>query len=348
MSKFNFEFALPIEKAEREDGWYLTAVAAGPDVDAQRERLAPQVLEGFVRQIQTNPVPFLNWHNQNDALAEMGEVTKAWLNPDFKMGVEVKLDQDHHGAQTLWRKLDQGKQFGMSVAGKVHDFKDEYEKSAGRVRTYYDVTLEEISLTTKPIYTPSFGTVLRKAADTSLNEGDMSKETNDTPKSAETEVTVTESVKEEVVETPASSEQVSEPETPAAEEQAVEKAASKRTNEDARKLKKLVSMHREMSSLIAELVLSGGDDDATDAASTSEPVVAQKAEETQPVDTTLLKSEIAELRAIIDDLKERTPAGERPAVLIKKSDEEELYKALSEMTPSDKLRFALAVKTNGK
>ena len=355
MSKFDFKIAMPLEKAEREDGWFITAIAAGPEVDLQHERLAPSALEGIVSQIAQNPVPFLNWHNKNDALAEMGEVTKAWLTPEFHMGVEVQLDQDDFRAQKLWKKLGTvnprtGKpyEYGLSVGGNG-DYKDEYEKS-GRVRTYYDVQLDEISLTTKPIYTPSLGTVLRKAIDESLNEGDMSKKT-DTPESTETKVEVTEkSVTEEVVETPASDENVSEPETTVVEEKVVEKAASARTKEDARKLKRLVGMHREMSSLIAELVLSADDDDATDTASTSAPVVAQKAEETKPVqdDTVILKSEIAELRAIIDELKDRTPAGERPGVLLKKSDEEELNELLKSMSTSDRLRFALAASHNGK
>lgn len=357
-----FEFAVPFGKAERDGEWYLTALATGTEVDKQNERMAPEAIVGLATQIERDNIPFLNWHNANDALAEMGEVTKAWLSEDFHMGVEIRLDQEDNRAQRLWNRLDRvnprtGKpyEYGLSIGGSVNNFKDEYEKSIGRnVRTYYDVQLEEISLTTKPIYTPSLGTVFRKAAD-AVNEGDKTSMSDVTPKVEVTTTLTDESVKTANESLP-SDQQVSEPETTVVEvkqvEVDVEKAASARTKEDAHKLKRLVGMHREMSTLIAELVLSADDDETKTPNSNSTPseIVAVKAEETKPADDRLEKalSEIDELKGQVNQLRESTPAGGGPGLLVRKSDEEELAEMLKSMTPTDKLRFALRAKYEGK
>jgi phage head maturation protease len=346
-TKFDFDLQMPFEKATTEDGrWILKGVAAGTGIDLQNERLAPELVSKFAEQISKAPVPFLNWHNENDALAEMGEVTKAWVTPNFDLGVEVELDQDDYRAQKLWRKLDQGKQFGMSVAGKVHEYKDEYEKSAGRVRTYYDATLKEVSLTTKPIYTPSFGTVLKKAAD-AASEGDMS--TNvETPNATET--VVEEKRVEQTVVAPASEPQVSEPETPAVEEKVVEKAMPTTDKARAKTIKQIVGMHRDMSRLIAELVLSEEDGTASADSVVTEAVVTTKSETTAEGEDQLQKAvdEITRLSAEIGELKARIPATPAPEVLVKKSDEEEAAELFKSLSTSDRLRLALAVTHNGK
>lgn len=354
MSKFNFDLSMPLEKATNDEGrWILKGVAAGTGIDLQNERLAPELVEKFAAQIKQQSVPFLNWHNKNDALAEMGEVVKAWVTPNFDLGVEVELDQEDYRAQKLWKKLDtinprtgENYQYGMSVYGKVHDYKDEYEKSAGRVRTFYDATLEEVSLTTKPIYTPSFGTVLKKAAD-AAHEGDMS-EKSETPNS--TEKVVVEEIKvETVVETPASDQHVSEPETPADGEKVVEKAMSTKTKTDAKKIRQLVDMHRQMSTLIAELVLSDDETASADSVAT-EAVVAVKSEMTADSGDVLQKAvdEITRLTAEVGELKARIPATPEPEVLVKKSDQDEAAELFKSLSTSDRLRLALAVSHNGK
>jgi hypothetical protein len=110
-------------------------------------------------------------------------------------------------------------------------------------------------------------------------------------------------------------------------------------------------MHRDMSRLIAELVLSDEDTANTDSTESSETVVeAVKAEEPAVSDERLEKaeSEISELRAVIEELKNKTPSGGVPDVLVRKSDEEDLNDVLKSMSTAERLRFALAVHTNGK
>lgn len=351
MSKFDFKLALPFGKAERDGEWYLTALASGPETDSQNERMAPSALQGIVRQVEREAVPFLNWHNKNDALGEMGDVAKAWLTEDFHMGVEIRLDQDDSNAQKLWKKLDTvnprtGKpyEFGLSVAGKG-DYKDEYEKSQ-RVRTYYDVELEEISLTTKPIYTPSLGTVLRKAADESSVDGDKSME-KDTP---DTTPVVEEKEVEKAPEAPASAPEVTEPVTPAVEEKEVEKAVSADTKARAKTIKEVVGLHRQMSTLIAELVLSEGESETAtvDSAPTVEGAPVKSEETADSAAIQKAADEIARLTAEVNELKDRIPATEVPEVQIKKSDTDEAREQFAALSTYDQLRLALAVKTGGK
>lgn len=349
MSKFDFNLTIPFEKAEREDGWYITALAAGPEVDLQHERLAPSALEGIVRQIEQEPVPFLNWHNKNDALAEMGEVQKAWLTPDFHMGVEIKLDQDDYRAQKLWKKLDQGKQFGLSVSGSG-DYKNEIEKSQ-RVRTYYQVQLDEISLTTKPIYTPSFGTVLRKAADESPEEGDTTSMSEETPIAEETIVeatsTSTQTTEVEKPETPAAPEaQSSEPETESASsgEAVVEKAVSPKTV-TAQRLKKLLQANREMNDLLAEFIAGGSTavDESTDSDTSEEVTEISKSAQTETQSGELEKAlnEITRLRDEFIEFKASVPVTPVPPVLTK-AEETNILDEVSKASPRERLRFGLA------
>jgi len=56
MSK-DFALTIPFEKSEREDGWYITGIAAGIDVDLQGERLSPLLLIGLFN-ILTRMAPF--------------------------------------------------------------------------------------------------------------------------------------------------------------------------------------------------------------------------------------------------------------------------------------------------
>lgn len=193
--KVQFEYTFPIEKSEeRPDGVYITGLATGPEIDEEGERIAPEAIAKFARQIEEManfglPLTYRDAHIKDGVLTELGEVTKAWLTPEFHLGVEVRLDvEDNPAALSLWKKIQKGKQYGMSVAGEVHDFADEFVSDVGRiVRTYKDVVLTEISNTTRPAWTPSFGTVLSKAikdAESSDAAGDstrMDKEKQDRP-----------------------------------------------------------------------------------------------------------------------------------------------------------------------
>jgi hypothetical protein len=101
-----------------------------------------------------------------------------------------------------------------------------------------------------------------------------------------------------------------------------------------------------MASLIAELVLSeeGLSVDADSAAPSTPSAATVKAEETQPEGEDRLAkaaSEIAELRAVIEELKDRIPATERPDVLVKKAEMDELREEIDSMDSRQRLAFGL-------
>lgn len=172
-----FRYTFPIAKAEqRTDGFFLVGEASGPEIDATDERMAPEAITRFAAQIEQmahagNPLQYRDAHALDGVMRDLGVLTRAWIDERFHLGVEVKLDEDSPAAMYLFRQVLKGKQFGMSVAGAVMDYEDEFVAEVGRhIRTYKDVLLNEISNTTRPAWTPSLGTVLSKAIDEAAAE----------------------------------------------------------------------------------------------------------------------------------------------------------------------------------
>lgn len=177
---YNWRITFPIEKADTRDGVpYLTGLASGPEIDAQDERMDKALIYKFADQINeqgislTDALIYRDAHAPDGVMRDLGWVQKAWVNTENRLAVEVRLDwnfetnKGNPAAKWLYEQIvERKKQYGMSVAGKVIDFVDEFIESVGKtVRTYKDVVLTEISNTTRPAWTPSFGTVLAKAID---------------------------------------------------------------------------------------------------------------------------------------------------------------------------------------
>ncbi len=355
-----FTITIPLEKAESSDGgWRITGVAAGPEVDLESERLTNECIEGFARQINTASIPFLDWHRDDTILSEMGEVTKAWLDPQFHMGVEVKLDEDHPAAQLMWKKLDKGKQYGMSVRGTALDYEDEYEKSENgqkRVRAFKNVLLSEISATTRPIYTPSFGTVLRKAID-AANEAKLV-DTGDKTSMEETPVV------EETVVTTTSTQPADSGESLPNALPSVDEASSAPENvvespEQEPAVAKAVVVEPvltdDLMTRISELIDSklAAFSPAAQAATQPESVETAKSSTLTAEDYFVrleksLDERDARIVAELESIKERVPSIETPSVLIRKSETEEaneMWDDIRKNDPRAALRIGLAVLT---
>ncbi len=168
MKSAAFKYTFPISKAEkRDDGYYITGYASGPEVDLEGERMAPEAIERFSTQINSSGVEKLTYrdaHADDGVMRDLGDITKAWVEENFHLGIEVKLDMDNPAASFLFKQVSKGKQYGMSVAGRVLDYADDVLEGSGTVvRTYKNVVLDEISNTTRPAWYPSFGSVLSKS-----------------------------------------------------------------------------------------------------------------------------------------------------------------------------------------
>jgi len=354
MSQFDLE--VPIQKSDRSEGWFITGIAAGSEVDLEGMSAHSVALQRMVDQINATHLPFYDWHNRNSSAAEMGEVIKAWKTENDQVGVEIELDQDHPTAQWLWKKLDQGKQFGLSIKGKTNNIKRELDAAGRSVAKYYDAFLEELSLTTKPIFTPSFGTVLKKAIDEELAEsvekGDKASMGEETPNAgvenqpadsgaAESATTKEETTSTETTTTTESSEPENETVDSAVE---VEKAVSADTKRESNKLSKLVKFHAEMGALIKDLGLDGDSSEETSLASTAAEQVEVSKSQSSETEVLLRKAldEITALRADNEKLREQLPSVAVPPTLIQKSEMEQIAQAMAAMPTSDRLRFALA------
>jgi HAMP domain-containing protein len=337
----DFRLTIPLQKSERTDGWYITGIAAGTEPDLEGDVLTDNCIKSFADQINTQPVPFRNWHNVNSITSDMGTVEKAWIENGSQLGVEVRLDEDNPDAQYLWKKLAQGKQYGMSVEGGIqkYEYDTARKSSIGRQGRNIDgVVLREISATTRPVYTPSFGTVLRKAIDEaeeakSVAQGDTS--------AMDPLVQTGESVE---AQTPAQA-AAAPASAPEAETPAVEKAVNADTARDAKKLAKVFTLARELNTLVAELTPDAQVETQPAVSDTPAEVAKSESGTTSELET-LVKSfneTTAALRAEIESLKERIPAVPVPGVLTK-SEQEEQAEAVETLrqNPQLALRAALA------
>lgn len=247
--KAQFRYTFPIEKAEqRDDGMYIVGQATGPEIDNEGERMAPEAIVRFSQQIEEMaaadmPLVYRDAHMKDGVLMDLGVVTKAWMTPEWHLGVEVRLDEDNPAAVSLFKQIRKGKQFGMSVAGTVMSFVDEFVAEVGHiVRTYKDVVLREISNTTRPAWTPSLGSVLSKAikdaasAESLAGTGDnlrMDEELQSAQETTEPAAEKSDELTDEVEETTEKAED--EENTTEAEAEKSDEAEEEETVEDAEK-----------------------------------------------------------------------------------------------------------------
>lgn len=311
-------------KSADEDDWVIMGIAAGPTPDSVGERISIEAAEAISAQINRMPLPLHDWHARNTILGlPIGEVYKAWVTSDGEVGIEARLDKTHTTAQMLRQKLAEGKQFGLSIGGKVLAYKDEFEKSFGKkVRTFTNLILDEISVTTKPFYQPSFGTVISKAIDeaesASVDEGDNSLDnTAETPQAAETQEQTPEVVQEPT-------------DTAAAPE--VEKSLDAIIN----------ALVERIDSRIEEKLAQINLNNAP--AADSQPVDASESTEkaeSQPNPEVVVVKALEEVLRRLERIEERTPDLPGPGVLTQKSELEQMFDTVNSMSPSDRLRFGL-------
>lgn len=149
----NFPFRFWIQKAEASnDGGKMVVegVASTPNVDHDKERMAPEALKAMANIINTTGVPLRVEHSQNDN-AVIGNVNKAWIDERNQLWIKATLDEAHPAAGILYKGLKDGVKMGLSVGGYVRRATQEMVEGVGKmVNTFYDVLLDEVSVTQKP------------------------------------------------------------------------------------------------------------------------------------------------------------------------------------------------------
>lgn len=331
----NFKYTVPITKSEAdEDGLYIVGEATGPEPDAQGEAIHPDAIKSFREQIvaayeKGEPIPYVDEHDKSvsgrGVLRHLGDLVDGEITADNHLRVKVKLNEDNPAATFLYRQIQAGKKFGMSISGDVLSYADELNKAIGRkMRVFKSVILTHVANTTRPVWTPSLGTVLNRAVEKALADEGNGEE-------METEETVVESTKveeTETVETPATT---TETETKVEETKVEETESTEETP-------------NEMTALGAKLdALLTGFQTLVEAIKTKELVTANKAEADETPEPEINKAEddrIARLEAELAELKE-TSVTQRPPVL-NKAERVEFDDALKALSPSERMRVALA------
>ena len=143
--------------------------------------MRPEAIAGFARQIVEraetgNPIPYLDHHSKVGILRQLGEVMEGSVDSNFHLHIGVRLDDDNPASDYLFRSIQRGKQYGMSVSGGGVGYEIVKESNGDRTVEYTDVQLSEISNTTSPSWVPSFGTVLTRSLD-----GDATMPVDQTP-----------------------------------------------------------------------------------------------------------------------------------------------------------------------
>jgi phage head maturation protease len=384
-----FKYTFPIAKAEeRADGFYVVGYASGPEVDTEEERMAPEAIARFAEQINASDpdfrLPYRDAHAPDGVLRDLGDITKAWVNEHFHLGIEVKLNMDNPAAAFLFKQLKKGKQYGMSVAGHVVDYAMEYADEVGKaVLTYKDVVLDEISNTTRPAWYPSFGTVLAKSIkdassgdatgetavkvgpngelldetveDATKSEADESAE-DTTEKAADEAADSTDETTEKAAESEATEDETEKSDE--SEDADVEKAGRKLSGATSAKLLGLYNAFTDELKGLGVIAPEATEEETSEkSASAAEEDTTEKAEEDESTDAVITKADLDVLAAALSKANERIaelearPATEVPGVITdatKKAAADELAEVLAKATPSERMRLAFAAHTGGK
>ncbi len=360
-----YKLTIPIEKAfVGDDGRRrLVGAATGPEIDLQGDRIHPSLIDKWISFVNDNPetVPYRDWHKDNTSTAELGVLEKAWKNEAGHMMIQVVLDDDNPVADFIHKKALKGKQFGMSVKGNVIRYAQEFVPDLSRkVRTFYDATLDEVSNTTRPVWTHSLGTVFAKAVDEELShaaDGDKSvANETETPGGNEVEVVeTTQSVaKVETTESGAATapDTQAAPDEPTAKEAeaqevveetaVVEKAISGETKKDAKRLDKIVKLYTALGTELRESGLLDASEAEVETAAAETTV--EKSETGEDDRYVRLEKSIETLSATVLAIAENTPAGTAPGVLRKSEEVDPLDELRSVEDPIERLRLAMAAR----
>lgn len=140
-----FEFGVPITefaKSDEDGKLRIVGVASSTAKDKQNEKMSRNALQ---KMTQFSGIDLLPGHHA-DILSELGTVEKLWLDEDEKLYIEATLDEEEPKAKKLFRNLQAGKRYQLSVGGRILSAKwatDGIETT----RVIDDVELDHIAIT---------------------------------------------------------------------------------------------------------------------------------------------------------------------------------------------------------
>ena len=128
----------------------VEGLATTTNVDHDGERMAPEAVKAMEASINDRGVPLLSEHDKGwDSC--LGKVFEARVDERNQLHIKAELDKDNSKAIDLYRILKRGRQLGLSIAGTVKRAALEMAEGLGKkVKTFYDVALNEVSVTSRP------------------------------------------------------------------------------------------------------------------------------------------------------------------------------------------------------
>ena len=160
-----FQFQIFVAKAYEASGqWYIDAIATGPQIDLQRERMGQKALDSMNARFNAGDLPLVKTHFDSEWLDEFGYVQKGVVVPDGDIAVTVWLDKEMEWSQILWRKLNgvpphiAPRQLGVSIGGYLKLAHDELLPDGERICVIDDIELVHLAMTSQPAYERSLVT----------------------------------------------------------------------------------------------------------------------------------------------------------------------------------------------
>lgn len=148
-----FPFTFYIEKAiakDTEDELIIEGIASTTNVDHDSERMSKDALRAMEAAINKDGVP-LRVEHQKEGDAVIGRVFKGWVDERDQLHIRARLDKNHPVSPILHHSMKNGLKMGLSVGGIVKRAVKEFVESVGGiVKTFYDVALQEVSVTPRP------------------------------------------------------------------------------------------------------------------------------------------------------------------------------------------------------
>ncbi len=177
-----FKFFVPFTSAYIQKGtnkMVVEGLASTTEVDLTGERMADSAIKSMSE--SNLPLDFRSEH-KGDWDAVLGSVVQLSATPDHQLLMKAELDADHPNAHFLFGKLQKGSQLGLSIGGQVNDWAWEHDTTVGKaIRTYKDIALQEVSVTSHPAVASTFLSAINK----SLKQENPMHETNAVNKAAE-------------------------------------------------------------------------------------------------------------------------------------------------------------------
>ncbi len=139
-----FTVTVPLVKAwqDKQGQMWFEGVASSTSLDKQRERMTRNAIQ---KMQQFAGIDLLPSHNAG-LLEELGTVDECFADNEV-FRVKGRLDETSPRAQRLFKRLMEGKQYGLSVGGRVTGAYWDYDEEAGgRIKHIDDVVLDHVAL----------------------------------------------------------------------------------------------------------------------------------------------------------------------------------------------------------